>query len=135
MAFWLLKSEPATWSWAQQVKKGTEGWDGVRNYQAANNLKAMKLGDQCFFYHSNVGKEIVGIVEVAKESYVDPSDPKGRFVAVDVKTVKALKKAITLEVIKKTDMLQDIALIKQSRLSVMPISEKHWNEIIRMSSL
>lgn len=135
MAFWLIKSEPATWSWAQQVEKGTEGWDGVRNYQAANNLKAMKLGDQCFFYHSNVGKEIVGIVEVAKESYIDPTDSKCRFVAVDVKTVKPLKKTISLEVIKKTEALLDIALIKQSRLSVMPISEKHWNEIIRMSSL
>jgi len=135
MAFWLINSEPATWSWVHQVNKGTEVWDGVRNYQAANNLKAMKLGDQCFFYHSNVGKEIVGIVEVAKESYTDPTDPKARFVAVDVKTVKALKKAITLKAIKKTDALQGIALIKQSRLSVMPISEQHWNEIIRMSSL
>lgn len=135
MAFWLIKSEPATWSWAQQVEKGTEGWDGVRNYQAANNLKAMKRGDQCFFYHSNVGKEIVGIVEVAKEAYIDPTDPKARFVAVDVKTVKALKKRITLDAIKKTDTLQDIALIKQSRLSVMPISDNHWHEIIRLSSL
>ncbi|PIZ34283.1 MAG: EVE domain-containing protein [Alphaproteobacteria bacterium CG_4_10_14_0_8_um_filter_37_21] len=135
MAFWLIKSEPATWSWAQQVEKGTEGWDGVRNYQAANNLKAMKRGDQCFFYHSNVGKEIVGIVEVAKEAYIDPTDPKARFVAVDVKTVKALKKRITLDAIKRTDTLQDIALIKQSRLSVMPISDNHWHEIIRLSSL
>jgi len=135
MASWLIKSEPATWSWAQQVKKGTECWDGVRNYQAANNLKAMALGDLCFFYHSNVGKEIVGIVQVVKEAYIDPTDLKGKFVAVDIQTVKALAKPVSLATIKHIEALQDIALIKQSRLSVMPISDMHWNEIIRLSSL
>lgn len=135
MASWLIKSEPDTWSWTQQVNKGTECWDGVRNYQAANNLKTMKLGDLCFFYHSNVGKEIVGIVQVVKEAYIDPTDLKGRFVAVDIKTIKALAKPVTLATIKHTEALKDIALIKQSRLSVMPISETHWNEIIRLSSL
>lgn len=135
MAFWLLKSEPNTWSWSQQVAKGIERWDGVRNYQAANNLKSMVLGDYCFFYHSNVGKEIVGIVEVVKEFYIDPTDLTGKFVAIDIKTVKPLAKPVTLETIKHTESLQDIALIKQSRLSVMPISEKNWNDIMYLSSL
>jgi predicted RNA-binding protein with PUA-like domain len=135
MAFWLIKSEPSTWSWSQQVEKGIEQWDGVRNYQAANNLKSMQLGDFCFFYHSNVGKEIIGIVEVVKEAYIDPSDPTDKFVAVDVKAIKTLVKPVTLTAIKQTEDLQDIALIKQSRLSVMPISEEHWNKIMNMSTL
>ena len=123
MKYWLLKSEPDVWSIEQQKKSGNKGipWDGVRNYQAAKNLKAMKKGDQCFFYHSNIGKEIVGIVEVIKEHYLDKTDKSGRFVAVTVKFLKKLDKPITLEKIKKNKKLSHLSLIKQSRLSVMPI--------------
>ncbi len=125
---WLLKSEPNVWSINQQKKAGNKGapWDGVRNYQAAKNLKAMKKGDQCFFYHSNIGKEIVGIVEVIKEAYLDKTDQSGRFVAVTVKFVKKLKTPIKLENIKKIKKLSHISLIRQSRLSVMPIDSKSW---------
>ena len=123
-----LKSEPDVWSIDQQKKAGTKGtpWDGVRNYQAANNLKNMKKGDLCFFYHSNIGKEIVGIVEVIKEAYLDKTDKSGRFVAVTVKFKERLSKPITLENIKKSKELSHLALIKQSRLSVMPIDSKSW---------
>ena len=123
MKYWLLKSEPDVWSIEQQKKAGSKGaaWDGVRNYQAARNLKSMKKGDLCFFYHSNIGKEIVGIVEVIKEYYLDKTDRSGRFVAVTVKFLKKLKKPITLEEIKKNKELSHLSLIKQSRLSVMPI--------------
>ena len=128
MKYWLMKSEPSTWSWDQQVKVGAkgEGWDGVRNYQASNNMKAMKRGDLCFFYHSNIGKEIVGIVEVIKEHYIDKTDKSARFVAVTVKFKKKLDRAVTLEDIKKRKELSDLALIKQSRLSVMLIDYKSW---------
>jgi len=124
--YWLLKSEPDVWSIEQQKKAGTKGatWDGVRNYQAAKNLKAMKKGDQCFFYHSNIGKEIVGIVEVIKESYIDKTDQSGRFVAVTVKFISKIQRPITLENIKKIKELRHLSLIKQSRLSVMPIDLK-----------
>ena len=131
--YWLLKSEPKTWSWDDQVREKTTMWDGVRNYQARNNLIKMKKGDLCFFYHSVSEKSIVGIVEVVKESYPDPTDNSGKFVVVDVKTKLKIKKNISLEMIKKTAGLENIPLLKQSRLSVMPISNKEWNIIIKLS--
>ena len=135
--FWLLKSEPDVWSIDQQKKAGAKGapWDGVRNYQAAKNLKNMKKGDLCFFYHSNIGKEIVGIVEVIKEFYLDKTDQSGRFVAVTVKFKNKFLKPITLEEIKKDKQLSHLALIKQSRLSVMPIDYKSWKIINNMSKV
>ena len=133
--YWLLKSEPDAWSWDNQVKEGASMWDGVRNYQARNNLKEMKKNDLCFFYHSVTERSIVGIVKVVKEYYPDPTDKTGRFVVVDVKAIKKLKKPVSLEKIKLNDKLKNIALIKQSRLSVMPIKEVEWNEIIKMSSI
>ncbi len=137
MNYWLLKSEPNVWSIDQQIKAGTKGadWDGVRNYQAANNLKKMKKGDLCFFYHSNIGKEIVGIVEVIKTAFIDPTDKEKRFVAVKVKYKSKLKTPVSLENIKKNKDLKDIALIKQSRLSVMPIDTKCWKIILKMGSI
>lgn len=133
MNYWLIKSEPSSWSWQDQVKKGWTSWDGVRNYQAANNLKAMKVGDKCFFYHSVVGKEIMGIVEVSKTYYPDPSDESGRFGMVDVKTVRPLENTVTLEMIKNHSDLQNLALIRQSRLSVMPITPDEWSVILSLS--
>ena len=132
-----MKSEPDVWSIDQQKKAGSKGapWDGVRNYQAAKNLKNMKKGDFCFFYHSNIGKEIVGIVEIIKEYYIDKTDKSGRFVAVTVKFKKKLPKPITLEDIKKNKDLSHLALIKQSRLSVMPIDSKSWKIINNMSKV
>ena len=134
---WLMKSEPNVWSIDQQKKAGAKGasWDGVRNYQAANNLKNMKKGDLCFFYHSNIGKEIVGIVEVIKTAFLDVSDKQNRFVAVQVKFKEKFKKSITLEVIKKTEEISHLPLIKQSRLSVMPIDFKSWKIIYKMSRI
>jgi predicted RNA-binding protein with PUA-like domain len=134
---WLLKSEPNTWSIEQQRKAGTKGttWDGVRNYQAANNLKKMKKGDLCFFYHSNIGKKVVGIVEVIKIAFLDPTDKEKRFVAVQVKFRKKLKKTISLETIKKKKALNHLPLIKQSRLSVMPIDYKSWKKIYKMGNI
>ena len=135
--YWLLKSEPDVWSIDQQKKAGRKGapWDGVRNYQAAKNLKAMKKGDQCFFYHSNIGKEIVGIVEVIKEAYLDKTDQSGRFVAVTVKFIRNLGKPITLENIKKNNKLRHLSLIKQSRLSVMSIDSKSWKILNNMGKI
>ena len=137
MNYWLLKSEPNVWSIDQQLKVGAKGadWDGVRNYQAANNLKKMKKGDLCFFYHSNIGKEIVGIVEVIKTAFIDPTDKEKRFVAIKVKYKSKLKTPVSLENIKKNKDLKDIALIKQSRLSVMPIDTKCWKIILKMGSI
>ena len=137
MQYWLMKSEPDVWSIEQQKKAGIKGtpWDGVRNYQAAKNLKAMRNGDRCFFYHSNIGKEIVGIVEVVKEHYLDKTDPSGRFVAVTVKFLEKLGKPITLEEIKKNKQLSHLSLIKQSRLSVMPIDSKSWKIINNMGKI
>ncbi len=137
MQYWLMKSEPDVWSIDQQKKIGSKGapWDGVRNYQAAKNLKSMKKGDQCFFYHSNIGKEIVGIVEVIKEYYPDKTDKSGRFVAVTVKFLKKLDKPVTLEEIKKNKDLSHLYLIKQSRLSVMPIDSKSWKILNKMSKI
>jgi len=137
MSYWLLKSEPSVWSINQQIKAGNKGavWDGVRNYQAANNLNKMKKGDLCFFYHSNIGKEIVGIVEVIKTSFIDPSDKERKFVAVKVRFKNRLKFPVSLENIKKNKILKDLALIKQSSLSVMPIDTKSWKIILKMSSI
>ena len=137
MKYWLLKSEPNVWSINQQVRAGNKGadWDGVRNYQAANNLNKMKKGDLCFFYHSNIGKEIVGNVEVIKTSFIDPSDKERKFVAVKVRFKNRLKFPVSLENIKKNKILKDLALIKQSRLSVMPIDTKSWKIILKMSSI
>ena len=137
MNYWLLKSEPDVWSIDQQKKAGTKGasWDGVRNYQAAKNLKKMKKGDQCFFYHSNIGKEIVGIVEIIKEAYVDKTDKSRRFVAVTVKFIKKLNQPVSLEIIKKNKQLSHLSLIRQSRLSVMPIDSKSWKILNKMSKI
>ncbi|MDB3975134.1 EVE domain-containing protein [Candidatus Pelagibacter sp.] len=137
MKYWLMKSEPDVWSIDQQKKAGSKGapWDGVRNYQAAKNLKSMIKGDLCFFYHSNIGKEIVGIVEVIKEAYLDKTDKSGRFVAVTVKFKDKLSSPITLEDIKKSKELSHLALIKQSRLSVMPIDSKSWKILNKMSKI
>tara|TARA_B100001248_G_C27294266_1_gene413973 strand:- start:1 stop:417 length:417 start_codon:yes stop_codon:yes gene_type:complete len=135
--YWLVKSEPNVWSIDQQKKAGAKGtlWDGVRNYQAANNLKAMKKGDLCFFYHSNIGKEIVGIVEVIKEYFIDPTDKDKKFVAVQVKFKKKLKKFVKLETIKQNNKLSQLPLIKQSRLSVMPIDSKSWKLICKLGKI
>ena len=137
MQYWLLKSEPNVWSIDQQQKAGSSGvdWDGVRNYQAKNNLKKMKKGDLCFFYHSNIGKEIVGIVEVIKTAFIDPTDKKKKFVAVKVKFKKKLNNPVTLENIKKNTSLEGLDLIKQSRLSVMPINTKCWKIILKMGNI
>ena len=132
--YWLLKSEPSTWSWEDQVKAGIEMWDGVRNYQARNNLMKMKKKDLCFFYHSVSEKLIIGIVEVVKEHYPDPTDKTGRFVVTDVKAIKKLKRAISLEEIKNAPKLSGIALIKQSRLSVMPLTKNEWDLILKLSN-
>jgi len=137
MQYWLLKSEPNVWSIDQQKKAGAKGasWDGVRNYQAANNLKKMKKGDFCFFYHSNIGKEIVGIVEVIKTAFLDITDEQNRFVAVQVKFKEKFKMSITLEAIKKIKEINHLPLIKQSRLSIMPIDFKSWKIIYKMSKV
>ena len=134
---WLVKSEPNVWSIDQQKKAGAKGtaWDGVRNYQAANNLKAMRKGDLCFFYHSNIGKEVVGIIEVIKEHFIDPTDKEKKFVAVQMKFIKKLKIPVTLENIKKNKELSDLSLIKQSRLSVMPIDSKSWKIICKLGKI
>lgn len=133
MKYWLIKSEPNTWSWDDQVQKGTEHWDGVRNYQASNNMKAMKIGDQAFFYHSVKEKRIVGIVEIVKEYYPDHTDESGRFGMVDVKAIKAVETPVTLADIKAHPKLQDMALVKQSRLSVCPVTEEEWKTVIKIS--
>ena len=137
MKYWLLKTEPDVWSIEQQIKAGIKGaaWDGVRNYQAANNLRKMKNGDLCFFYHSNIGKEIVGIVKVIKSAFIDKTDKKKRFVAVQVRFVSKFKRAISLEKIKKNTKISHLPLIKQSRLSVMPIDYKSWKIICNMGKV
>ena len=137
MQYWLMKSEPNVWSIDQQKKAGAKGatWDGVRNYQAAKNLRSMQKGDLCFFYHSNIGKEIVGVVEVIKESFLDKTDDSGRFVAIQVRFREKLKKYVTLEDIKKTKVLSHLSLVKQSRLSVMPIDSKSWKILYKMSNV
>ena len=135
MKYWLLKSEPSAWSWDNQVKEGASMWDGVRNYQARNNLKEMKKNDLCFFYHSVKERSIIGIVKVVKEYYPDPTDKTERFFVVDVKATKKLKNPVSLDQIKENKKLKNIALVKQSRLSVMPINKIEWEEIIKMSSM
>ena len=135
--YWLMKSEPDVWSIEQQKKAGNKGatWDGVRNYQAANNLKAMKVGDLCFFYHSNIGKEIVGVVKVIKEAFIDKTDKDKRFVAVQVRFIEQFNSPISLKIIKKTKAISHLPLIKQSRLSVMPIDYKSWKIIYNMGKI
>ena len=137
MKYWLLKSEPDVWSIDQQKNAGNKGapWDGVRNYQAAKNLKSMKKGDQCFFYHSNIGKEIVGIVEVIKKAFLDPTDKSKKFVSVKVKFKAKLKYPVSLENIKKNKKLSHLGLIKQSRLSIMPIDMKSWKILNKMGNI
>jgi len=137
MNYWLLKSEPDVWSLEQQKKIGAKGatWDGVRNYQARNNLKKMKVGDLCFFYHSNIGKEIVGTVRVIKRAFLDKTDKKKRFLAVQVRFVEEFNLPISLEKIKKTKAISHLPLIKQSRLSVMPIDYKSWKIIYKMGKI
>ena len=137
MKYWLLKSEPDVWSIEQQMKAGIKGaaWDGVRNYQAANNLRKMKKGDLCFFYHSNIGKEIVGIVKIIKSAFIDKTDKEKRFVAVQVRFVSKFKTAISLEKIKENRKISHLPLIKQSRLSVMPIDYKSWKIICNMGKV
>ena len=137
MNYWLMKSEPDVWSIEQQKKAGKKGvaWDGVRNYQAANNLRKMNNGDLCFFYHSNIGKEIVGIVKVIKSAFIDKTDKKKRFVAVQVRFVSKFKRSISLEKIKENKKISHLALIKQSRLSVMPIDYKSWKIICNMGKV
>ena len=134
MAYWLLKSEPGTWSWDDQFKKGDEGegWDGVRNYQASNNMKKMEIGDLAFFYHSVNEKSIVGIVSIIEKYQDDPTDKTGRFGMVVVKAIKSFTKSVSLSEIKSNQKLQGISLIKQSRLSVMPITKEHWDIILEM---
>ena len=126
MAFWLVKSEPTAWSWDDHVKKGVQYWDGVRNHQAAGNMKAMKLGDRAFFYHSVEEKRIVGVVEVVREAYPDPTDPEGKWVVVDFKALSPLKTPITLAQIKGDPRLEHLPLVRQSRLSVCPVDDAAW---------
>ncbi len=135
MAHWLVKSEPAAWSWHQMVEAGTTSWNGVRNYQASNNLKAMKNGDRAFFYHSNEGLEIVGIVEIVKEYYPDPTDEAGRFGMVDVKAERPVKTPVTLKQIKADPDLAGFQLITHSRLSVVPVSDAHWRHICGLAGI
>ena len=134
MKYWLLKSEPDAWSWENQVEEGASMWDGVRNYQARNNLKEMKKNDVCFFYHSVTERSIVGIVKVVKEYYPDPTDKTRRFVVVDVKATKKLKNPVSLDQVKENSKLKDISLVKQSRRSVMPLKKTEWEIIIKMSN-
>ncbi len=134
MAFWLMKSEPGAWSWDDQVREDSAEWDGVRNYQAANNMKAMKRGDRAFFYHSVNEKCIVGIVEVVKEYYPDPSDASGRFGMVDVKALRPFEEPVTLAQIKAAPRLAGLALVRQSRLSVLPVNEDEWKIICKMGA-
>lgn len=133
MNYWLVKSEPGCWSWDDHVRAGTDMWDGVRNHQAANNLKDMAVGDRVFFYHSVNEKKVVGVLEVVREAYIDPTDPAGKFVAVDFRALAPVTKPVSLKDIKANPKLENMALIKQSRLSVMPVAKAEWNEILRMA--
>lgn len=137
MAYWLFKSEPDTWSWDQQVAKGEAGeeWHGVRNYQARNNMRAMRIGDLGFFYHSNIGKAIVGIVEVCAESHPDSTTDDPRWDCVDIRAVKPLPRPVTLEVIKADPRLADMVLVRNSRLSVQPVTEAEWKVICELGGL
>ncbi|MBP0495230.1 EVE domain-containing protein [Pararoseomonas indoligenes] len=134
-AYWLVKSEPDAFSWNQQVANGVEPWTGVRNAQAAANLRAMRVGDEAFFYHSNIGKEVVGIVEVVREAYPDPSDETGRWICVDMRAVRPVPRPVTLAAMKAEPRLEGLALIRQSRLSVVPVSAEHRALILSMAGL
>jgi predicted RNA-binding protein with PUA-like domain len=137
VAYWLFKSEPSSWSWDRQVEAGAKGtfWNGVRNHSAKLNLMAMKTGDQGFFYHSNEGKAVVGIVEVIREYYPDPTDESGKFGMVDVRAVRALPRPVTLDAIKAETRLSDMALVRQSRLSVQPVTDAEWRLVCTMGGL
>jgi predicted RNA-binding protein with PUA-like domain len=137
MNYWLVKSEPSSWSWDQQVAKGAKGeaWTGVRNHTAKQNLMKMKKGDRAFFYHSNEGKEIVGIVEIIREHYPDPGDASGKFVCVDLKADKPLKTPVTLNAVKVDKRLSEMALLKQSRLSVQPVTPEEWKIVCKMGGI
>lgn len=135
MQYWLIKSEPDVWSWQDQVKKGTEGWDGVRNHLAAKHLRAMRVGDKAFFYHSNEGREIVGIVTITRESYPDPTDETGKFVQVDVTTDQAFKTPVTLKQVKSDPTLADMALVRLARLSVQPVTPAEWEYVCKLGGL
>ena len=135
MAYWLLKSEPAKYSWDQMVTDGRTHWDGVRNFQAAANMRAMKQGDRAFFYHSNEGKEIVGIAEIIKEAYPDPTDKTGKFVCVDIKADKPLKTPVTMAAVKADKRLSEMALVKYSRLSVQPVTPEEWKLVCKMGGV
>ena len=135
MNYWLFKSEPGTWSWDDQVKKGVEHWNGVRNYQANNNMKAMKIGDRGFFYHSVDEKRIVGVVEVVKEHYPDHTDESGRFGMVDIEAIESVKTPVTLADINAEPKLAELALVRQSRLSVVPIGKDEWKLLCKMAGV
>ena len=137
MQYWLMKTEPESWSWHQQVKSGSEGveWDGVRNFQAAKNLRNMKVGDKCFFYHTGKTKSIVGIAKITKEAFLDKSDKTGKFVSVKVKALYPLKREVSLQDIKKNKDFRDFALVRQSRLSVMKVDLKYWKKICKMGKV
>ena len=135
MQYWLFKSEPGAWSWDDQVKKGVEHWDGIRNYQADNNMKAMKIGDKGFFYHSVKEKQIVGVVEVVKEHYPDHTDKSERFGMVDLKALYPVKHLVTLAEIKQEPALKDLALVRQSRLSVVPVNKAEWKVMCKMAGI
>ena len=135
MQYWLFKSEPGAWSWDDQVKKGVEHWDGIRNYQADNNMKAMKIGDKGFFYHSVKEKQIVGVVEVVKEHYPDHTDKSERFGMVDLKALYPVKQPVTLAEVKQEPALKDLALVRQSRLSVVPVNKAEWKVMCKMAGI
>ena len=137
MQYWLMKTEPESWSWHQQVKSGSEGveWDGVRNFQAAKNLRNMKVGDKCFFYHTGKTKSIVGIAKITKEAFLDKSDKTGKFVSVKVKALYPLKREVSLQEIKKNKVFRDFSLVRQSRLSVMEVDLKYWKKICKMGKV
>jgi predicted RNA-binding protein with PUA-like domain len=135
MNYWLMKSEPDAYPWSKLVKDGSGHWDGVRNHQAANNLKAMKKGDRAFFYHSNEGKEIVGVMEIARESYPDSTDPDGKWVMVDVKPLVPVKRKVTLTEIKADPRFKDLLLVRHSRLSVVPVTSAHWRLLCKMAEI
>jgi predicted RNA-binding protein with PUA-like domain len=135
LAYWLAKSEPGAWSWDDHVKKGVEHWDGVRSHQACNNMKAMKIGEKAFFYHSVKEKQVVGVMEVVSDYYLDPSDPTGKFGMVDFKALYSLKTPVTLADIKSDERLQELALVRQSRLSVCPIGDDEWRIICEMGGI
>lgn len=134
MAYWLIKSEPSAYSWDQFVKDKKTSWTGVRNAQAAINLKAMKVGDRCFFYHSNEGKEIVGIAEVTRTAYPDPTDKEGKAVTVDLKPVEPVAHPVTLAAIKADPKFKELGLVRQSRLSVSPVGAEHWKLLTKMAA-